>query len=58
MTAAEHLAEAERLLGKTSERGQVWDEGELLVVVLAAQTHAVIAVGIELGVPHPAVAGG
>lgn len=52
MTAEEHLARAEDLLqgpeNATAETYEMLD----IAMSLNALTHAVIAVGIELGVPH------
>lgn len=52
MTAEQHLAEAERLLSEVMTAK--WDTAPVAhaTIVNVALTHAVIAVAVELGVPH------
>ena len=52
MTPAEHLAEAERLLGVASNTGDPEFISGALGYLLESIGHALIAAAAELGVPH------
>lgn len=58
MTAAEHLARAEKLLAMARTGEANWSDSAGLEAVLEAQGHALVALAIELGVPHATPAGG
>lgn len=58
MTAAEHLAEAERQLVLLAEPGRGWDENEYIGAALIAQGHALIAIADGLGIAHTVPTGG
>ena len=57
MKAAEHLARAEELLAGPDNAADGAYEMIDVAMSLNALAHAVIAVGIELGVPHAVAAG-
>lgn len=52
MTAKEHLARAEELLASLEEHKGGWEAADVLEVALMAIGHGLVAVGVELGVPH------
>lgn len=52
MTPAEHLAEAERLLGTIGDHGGLPTDSFYAPVIQVATLHTLIAAAAELGVPH------
>lgn len=60
MTAEQHLERAEQLLEQAQQADAGYELPARLGVALEAVGHAVAAVAIELGVPHPnaPIAGG
>lgn len=58
MTAEGHVAEAERHLTDAAVNRHSWDAQTALASALLAIGHALVALAIETGAPHPAAAGG
>lgn len=52
MTAKEHLAKAEELLGQLAGNRRGWEDAAVLATALEAIGHGLLAVAAELGVPH------
>lgn len=56
MTPAEHIDQAEQLIGMALETTDPGDTDKRLNLYTAAVAHGVIAIAVELGTPHPAQA--
>lgn len=58
MTPAEHLTAAEGLLAQVGEFDTEGSRGEAAFLAAWAAAHALMAIAVELGAPHPAAPGG
>lgn len=58
MNAQEHLDEAERQLTLATSSGHAWDAQTALGAAFLAIGHALVALAIETGAPHPVTPGG
>lgn len=58
MTVSEHLDQAEQLLEAAYTKGDEWEVSEVVAAALTAIGHALVALAIESGAPHPNMPGG
>lgn len=58
MTVKEHLDRAEQLLEAAYTAGEEWEIIDVLSAALNAIGHALVALAIESGAPHPNTPGG
>lgn len=58
MTPQEHIDAAEAGLANATQYKDAWDTGQELAEILTAIGHALIALAVENGAPHPTTPAG